>query len=55
MVLSLTAGGVLVRSIWIKHQPRTRWTSTATFLVLVGLVIQLGYALTVPVTAAGVG
>jgi hypothetical protein len=55
LVLSLTAGGVLVRSRWIKHQPKTRWTSAATFLVVVGLVLQLGYALTVPVNTAGGG
>jgi hypothetical protein len=54
--LSLAAGGVLVNSIWIRHQPMTRWTRIATVLVLVGIVVQsvVGLILT-PVTPVRAG
>lgn len=53
LVLSLAAAVVLVVSSLVLRQPRTWRTSIATVLVVVGLVLQLGYMLTVPVAAVG--
>jgi len=44
-VLSVIAGGVLADSIWIRHQPMTRWTRITTVLVVAGIIIQLAVAL----------
>lgn len=51
LALSLIAAGMMVVSVWVRHQPRTRWRGLATLLIVVGLVVQLGYVLTAPVAA----
>ena len=53
LALSVAAAIVLIISSWVLHQPRTWRTSLATVLVVTGLVLQLGYMLTVPVAAVG--
>jgi len=53
LALSLAAAVALVVSSWVLRQPRTWRTSLATVLVIVGLVLQLGYLLTMPVAAVG--
>ena len=53
LALSLAAAVVLLVSSWVLHQPRTWRASLATVLVVVGLVLQLGYMLTMPVAAVG--
>jgi hypothetical protein len=55
LALSLAAAVVLLVSSWVLRQPRTWRTSIATVLVVVGLVLQLGYLLTMPVAAVGHG
>ena len=55
LALSLAAAVVLLVSSWILRQPRTWRTSLATVLVVVGLLLQLGYLLTMPVAAVGHG
>jgi prepilin signal peptidase PulO-like enzyme (type II secretory pathway) len=51
--LSVAAAVLLVISGWVLHQRRTCRASVATVLVVVGLVLQVGYALTMPVAAVG--
>ena len=53
LALSVAAALLLVISGWVLHQPRTWRTSVATVLVVVGLVLQVGYVLTMPVAAVG--
>jgi hypothetical protein len=55
LALSLVAAVVLLICRWVLRQPRTWRTWLATVLVIVGLVIELGYALTMPVGAVGRG
>ena len=55
LALSLAAAVVLLVSSWVLRQPRTWRTSLATVLVVVGLLLQLGYLLTMPVAAVGHG
>jgi hypothetical protein len=55
-VLSVAAGGVLANSIWIRHQPMTRWTRITAVLVLAGIIVQLVVGLTfTPVTPVRAG
>lgn len=53
LALSLAAAVVLLISRRVLRQPRTWRSWLATVLVVVGLVLELGYALTMPVAAVG--
>ncbi len=55
LALSLAAAVVLLISGWVLRQPRTWRSWLAAVLVIVGLVIELGYAFTMPVGAVGHG
>jgi hypothetical protein len=49
LALSLIAAGMLLFG-WVRHHARTKWARLATLLAVVGIVVDLGYVLTVPST-----
>jgi drug/metabolite transporter (DMT)-like permease len=55
LALSLSAAVVLLISRWVLRQPRTWRSWLAAVLVIVGLVIEVGYAFTMPVGPVGHG
>jgi drug/metabolite transporter (DMT)-like permease len=55
LALSLAAAVVLLISRWVLRQPRTWRSWLAAVLVIVGLVIELGYAFTMPIAGVGNG
>jgi hypothetical protein len=52
LALALTVAALVTATVpvWARQKPRTRWSRLAFTLIVIGLVIQVYYLLTMPIS-----